>query len=114
MRETAPWGPVSQPDYLNQVVAIDTALEPRELLETLLAIERTLGRDRSSEIRYGPRRLDLDLLVYGDATVSEPTLEVPHPRIAERRFVLEPLVELDADLVVPGQGRAADLLERLD
>ena len=79
----------------------------------LLEIEKTLGRDRVDEIRFGPRTIDLDLLLYGDEVVSEPGLEVPHPRIAERVFVLEPLVELAPELVIPGLGRARDLLEPL-
>jgi len=114
VRETEPWGGVPQPSYLNAVVAVVTELAPAELLRELLDIERTLGRDRSAQVRFGPRTIDLDLLLYGDETVAEPGLEIPHPRIAERRFVLEPLVELDPGLVIPAQGRARDLLELLD
>ena len=114
VRETEPWGGIPQPNYLNAVVAVVTELAPAELLRELLDIERTLGRDRSAQVRFGPRTIDLDLLLYGDETVAEPGLEIPHPRIAERRFVLEPLVELDPGLVIPAQGRARDLLELLD
>ncbi|MFN8223532.1 MAG: 2-amino-4-hydroxy-6-hydroxymethyldihydropteridine diphosphokinase [Gaiellales bacterium] len=113
LRETEPWGPVAQPDYLNAVVVIDTELAPFELLARLLEIERALGRDRADELRYGPRTIDLDLLLYGDQVIAEPGLEVPHPRISEREFVLEPLVELDPSLVIPGHGHADELLARL-
>lgn len=103
-RETDPVGYVDQPRFLNGVVAVETALPPRALLERLLAVERALGRERSGP-RFGPRTIDLDLLLYGAETVEEPGLTVPHPRLAERRFVLEPLVELDPELVLP-DGRA--------
>jgi len=85
----------------------------RELLDTLLAVEQDLGRVREGP-RYGPRTIDLDLLLYGDAVVAEPGLELPHPRLHERRFALEPLAELDPALVVPGRGRVSDLLAELD
>ena len=101
IRETEPWGVIDQPSFLNAVAVVETELTPRELLDVLLAIERELGRGRGSEPRYSPRTIDLDLLVYGDEIVDEPGLAVPHPRLHERRFVLEPLHELDADLVVP-------------
>lgn len=114
VRETTPWGPIAQPDYLNAVAAIETSLPPRALLARLLEIECALGRNREDEIRYGPRPIDLDLLVYGDEIVNEPGLEVPHPRLAERAFVLEPLAELASALELPGLGRVSDLLERLD
>jgi 2-amino-4-hydroxy-6-hydroxymethyldihydropteridine diphosphokinase len=111
LRETKPWGPVEQPPFLNGAAAVETSLEPRALLGALLGVERRLGRVR--EERWGPRTIDLDLLLYGDAVVDEPGLTVPHPRLRERAFALEPLVELDPDLVVPGQGRAAVLLASL-
>ena len=113
LRETAPWGPVDQPRFLNGAIEVETELPPRELLAVLLRVERDLGRVRDGE-RWGPRVLDLDVLVYGDAMVNEPGLTVPHPRLAERRFALEPLAELDADLVVPGAGPVRELLGRLD
>jgi 2-amino-4-hydroxy-6-hydroxymethyldihydropteridine diphosphokinase len=114
VRETAPWGPVPQPPYLNAVVSVETELAPPLLLRRLLEIEQALGRDRANEVRFGPRTLDLDILLFGDDVIAEPGLEIPHPRIAERAFVLEPLVELDPGLVIPGEGSAQDLLDRLD
>ena len=103
-RETEPVGYRDQPPFLNGVVAVETALPPPAFLDRLLAVERALGRERSGP-RFGPRTIDLDLLLYGAETVEEPGLTVPHPRLAERRFVLEPLVELDPQLVLP-DGRA--------
>ena len=111
LRETEPWGPVEQPRFLNGAAAVETSLEPRALLDVLLEVERRLGRVRDE--RWGPRTIDLDLLLYGDAVVDEPGLTVPHPRLRERAFALEPLLELDPDLVVPGQGSAAVLLASL-
>jgi 2-amino-4-hydroxy-6-hydroxymethyldihydropteridine diphosphokinase len=105
LRETAPVGYAEQPPFLNGAAAVDTGLAPRELLELLLAVERELGRVRAEGPRYGPRTIDLDLLLYGDLVVDEPGLTVPHPRLAERRFALEPLHELDPDLRLP-DGRA--------
>jgi 2-amino-4-hydroxy-6-hydroxymethyldihydropteridine diphosphokinase len=112
LRETEPVGVVEQPLFLNGAVALDTSLTPRELLDRLLEIERGLGRVR--DVRWGPRVVDLDLLVYGDLQVDEPGLRVPHPRLHERRFVLEPLAELDPDLEIPGCGPMSDLLAALD
>jgi 2-amino-4-hydroxy-6-hydroxymethyldihydropteridine diphosphokinase len=113
VRETEPVGLLDQPRFLNAVVAIDTELDARTLLERLLAVEGELGRTRDGP-RFGPRTVDLDLLVVGDLVVDEPGLTVPHPRLHERRFVLEPLVELDPDLVVPGRGAVSALLAALD
>jgi 2-amino-4-hydroxy-6-hydroxymethyldihydropteridine diphosphokinase len=110
LRETAPIGYTEQPSFLNGAVQIETQLSARELLGRLLAIERELGRERGVGPRYGPRTVDLDLLLYGDETVDEPGLEVPHPRLAERRFVVEPLRELDPNLTLPDGRRVADLL----
>ena len=112
LRETEPVGVVDQPAFLNGAAALDTTLPARELLAALLGVERELGRVR--DVRWGPRTIDLDLLVYGDVVVDEPGLHVPHPRLGERRFALEPLAELDPDLVVPGLGRVSDALEPLD
>jgi 2-amino-4-hydroxy-6-hydroxymethyldihydropteridine diphosphokinase len=109
LRETDPVGLVDQPRFLNGVAVVETKLSPRELLDRLLAVERVLGRTRTGP-RYGPRTIDLDLLVYGDEMVDEPGLTVPHPRLAERQFALEPLAEVEPDLVVPGRGRVSDLL----
>ena len=112
LRETDPVGMVDQPRFLNGAARIDTSLSPGALLELLLRIEQSLGRVR--EERWGPRTVDLDLLVYGDQTVDEPGLRVPHPRLYERRFALEPLAELDPELVVPGLGSVAGALAALD
>lgn len=114
IRETEPWGYEDQPLFLNAVAEVETELGPRELLDELLDVERRLGRERGSGPRYGPRTIDLDLLLYGDETVDEPSLTVPHPHLHERRFVLEPLAELDPELVVPGHGRVSDVLAALD
>jgi 2-amino-4-hydroxy-6-hydroxymethyldihydropteridine diphosphokinase len=108
-RETEPVGVVDQPPFLNGAAAVETSLRPDELLDRLLAVERSLGRDRSGE-RWGPRTVDLDLLLFGDEVVDESGLTVPHPRLAERAFALEPLVELDPALTLPDGRRAADLL----
>jgi 2-amino-4-hydroxy-6-hydroxymethyldihydropteridine diphosphokinase len=113
LRETPPWGPVEQPWFLNGAVTIETDRDPRELLDLLLEIERTLGRDRSGE-RFGPRTIDLDLLVVDDVTCDEPGLTLPHPRLHERRFALEPLAELAPDLVVPTRGAVAELLAAVE
>ena len=110
-RETEPEGVVDQPRFLNAAVRAETDLTARELLETLLAIERELGRERRE--RWGPRTIDLDLLLYGEESIDEPGLVVPHPRLHERRFVLEPLAELNPALRVPGRGEVKDLLAGL-
>jgi 2-amino-4-hydroxy-6-hydroxymethyldihydropteridine diphosphokinase len=113
IRETDPVGVVDQPRFLNGAIRLKTELAPRPLLDRLLAVEQQLGRVRTGE-RYGPRTIDLDLLLYGDEIVEEPGLRVPHPRLAERRFVLEPLAELDSGLVVPGLGPIQALLSELE
>ncbi len=110
--ETEPWGYADQPKYLNAVAELETELSPRELLDRLLEIERELGRTREGP-RYGPRTIDLDLLLYGDRVIDEPGLTVPHPRLAERLFVLEPLFALDAGLFVPGRGSVEALIRGL-
>lgn len=107
--ETLPVGPVPQGPFLNAAAALETTLAARELLEGLQGIERSRGRDREGEQRWGPRTLDLDLLLYGAAIIDEPGLTVPHPRLQERRFVLEPLAEIAPEVVVPevvGEGRS--------
>lgn len=111
--QTEPWGPVPQGRYLNQVLRGRTRLEPRALLAKLLEIERTLGRDRTREERYGPRTIDLDILLYGDRDVREPDLQIPHPRMMQRAFVLVPLAEIAPDLLVGGVP-IADALARMD
>ncbi len=114
LRDTEPVGYLDQPRFLNGAVELETGLSARALLGALLELERAFGRDRSTAPPRGPRTLDLDLLLYGDATIDEPLLKVPHPRLHERRFVLEPLAELDPDLEVPGQGSVQALLSKLD
>lgn len=104
-------GDVAQGDYLNAAIRLDTVMAPRPLLHHFLGIEADAGRERRE--RWGPRTLDLDLLLYGDAVIVGDGLEVPHPRMAERRFVLAPLAEIWPDAVVPGQGMVTDLLIRV-
>jgi 2-amino-4-hydroxy-6-hydroxymethyldihydropteridine diphosphokinase len=111
-RETAPVGFEDQPPFINAAVQVRTPLTAHELLDRLLAVERALGRTREGP-RFGPRTVDLDLLVFGDAVIDEPGLTVPHPRLAERLFALEPLADLDPRLVVPGRGRVDTLLAAL-
>jgi 2-amino-4-hydroxy-6-hydroxymethyldihydropteridine diphosphokinase len=113
LRETAPVGNADQPEFLNGAVALETSLTARELLDALLRVERELGRVRDGT-QWGPRTIDLDLLVYGDEIVDEPGLRVPHQRLHERRFALEPLAELEPDLLVPGKGKVMDLLVKLN
>jgi 2-amino-4-hydroxy-6-hydroxymethyldihydropteridine diphosphokinase len=104
--ETDPVGP-PQPDYLNAVVLVETSLSARKLLEACLVIETAMGRERKE--RWGPRTIDLDLLLYGREDIREPRLVVPHPRMHERGFVLAPLLELEADPTLPGGRRLADV-----
>ncbi len=108
-RETDPVGYLDQPRFLNAAVAIETSLAPHALLETLLEVERELGRVREGP-RYGPRTVDLDLLLMDDLVLDEPGLELPHPRLHERAFALGPLAELDPERVVPGRGSVRQLL----
>lgn len=110
LRETEPVGYADQPRFLNGAAALATELGPRDLLERLLAVELELGRVRGEGPRFGPRAIDLDLLLYGEEVVDEPGLTVPHPRLAERRFVLEPLHELDPALALPDGRRVSELL----
>lgn len=106
---TAPWGGVAQPDFINAVAALDTGLDVRQLMRALLDLEHRAGRRRDGE-RNGPRVLDLDLLLYGDHRIAEAGLQVPHPRLHERAFVLVPLAEIAPDLSVPGHGPVRRLL----
>ena len=102
---TPAWGLEEQPDFVNAVAAIETRLDAHALLDALLALERRFGRDRSHDARrWGPRTLDLDLLLHGDAAIEVDGLQVPHPRLTERAFVLVPLFEIAPDLVIPGRG----------
>jgi 2-amino-4-hydroxy-6-hydroxymethyldihydropteridine diphosphokinase len=112
VRETEPWGYEDQPPFLNAAAAVETELSPSEVVDALLAIERELGRVRHGP-RWGPRTIDLDLLLYGDRSIDEVGVVVPHPRLHERTFALEPLAELDPGLEVPGRGPVAALLARL-
>lgn len=107
--ETPPWGPVPQGPYLNMVVAVETELSARELLHMLLGVEHAFGRDRTREVRFGPRTIDIDILLYGEEVVAEPDLEIPHPRMMERAFALIPLSELAPELKVGGVAVAAAL-----
>ncbi|MDR1854746.1 MAG: 2-amino-4-hydroxy-6-hydroxymethyldihydropteridine diphosphokinase [Azoarcus sp.] len=109
---SAPQGvPDTQPDYVNAVLALDTALAPQALLDALLAIEAAGGRQREKPLAARP--IDLDLLLYGDATLATPTLTLPHPRLHQRAFVLVPLAEIAPDAVVPGIGAVTAMLEKV-
>ena len=112
IRETEPWGNPDQPKFLNAVAELETGLGPRELLDRLVAVENSLGRTREGP-RWGPRTIDLDLLLWGEERISEPGLEVPHPRLAERLFVLEPLAALAPDHEIPGNGTVSAALAGL-
>ena len=114
LRETDPVGYVDQPQFLNGVVELETELPARDLLTRLLAIERELGRTRGDGPPLGSRTIDLDLLLYGDEIIAQAGLQVPHPRMHERRFVLEPLAEVAPDLVIPGHGPVETLLAELE
>lgn len=109
---SAPWGVAEQPEFVNATAEVETNLAPRELLDALLAIEHAAGRDRSGA-RWGPRVLDLDLLLYGDTSLREPGLTLPHPHLHERAFVLSPLADIAPDLEVPGHGRVRELLAQV-
>src|SRR3954454_1044235 len=113
LRETEPVGYEDQPWFLNGVAELRTSLSARELLDRLLAIERPLGRGRREGPRFGPRTIDLDLLLHGGEQIDEPGLQIPHPRLHERRFALEPLAELDPALEIPGHGPVQALLAGL-
>ena len=106
---TPAWGVTEQPDFINAVAAVETALSPRDLLDALLAIERSFGRTRLGGERWGPRTLDLDLLLYGDAVIDEPGLRVPHPHLHERAFALLPLAEIAPEATIPGIGNVAEI-----
>ena len=109
---TPPWGVLEQPPFINAAVELDTALPPHALLDALLAIEQRAGRVRAE--RNGPRTLDLDLLHVDDVRLADPQLTLPHPRMAERAFVLLPLHDIAPTLRLPGQATVAELLARLD
>jgi 2-amino-4-hydroxy-6-hydroxymethyldihydropteridine diphosphokinase len=107
--KSLPMGPAEQPDYINAVACMETILEPLELLDALLAIEQSQGRQRSAE-RWGPRTLDLDILLYGEKIITSERLKVPHSGLHERSFVLYPLHEIAPDLDIPVHGPIAELL----
>jgi 2-amino-4-hydroxy-6-hydroxymethyldihydropteridine diphosphokinase len=113
LRETEPVGYLDQPPFLNGAAELETSLAPRALLDLLLAVERRFGREREGVPEGGPRTLDLDLLLVESAEIDEPGLRIPHPRLHERRFVLEPLAELDPSLEIPGKGDVQTLLAEL-
>lgn len=110
LRETEPVDYTEQPRFLNGACLIQTDLTPLELLGRLTSVEQALGRERGVGPRFGPRTIDLDLLLYDDEVLEDPDLTVPHPRLADRRFVLEPLYELDPELALPDGTRVRDLL----
>ncbi|HSD16309.1 MAG TPA: 2-amino-4-hydroxy-6-hydroxymethyldihydropteridine diphosphokinase [Thermomonas sp.] len=105
---TAAWGVTAQPDFINAVAVLDTGLPARGLLDALLELERAYGRVRIDGERWGPRTLDLDVLLYGDATIDEPGLRVPHPRLHERAFALLPLLDAWPAAAIPGIGLARE------
>jgi 2-amino-4-hydroxy-6-hydroxymethyldihydropteridine diphosphokinase len=106
---TPAWGRTDQPDFINAVALVETDLAARDLLDSLLAIERSFGRVRLDGERWGPRTLDLDLLLFGDEVIEEPGLRVPHPHLHERAFVLLPLAEIASELWIPGLDNIATL-----
>jgi 2-amino-4-hydroxy-6-hydroxymethyldihydropteridine diphosphokinase len=110
---TTPWGDEQQDDFINAVVQIETSLDPVSLLSVLQSIENAMGRQRSVR-RWGPRKIDIDLLLYGARRYHSVELEIPHPRMHERAFVLVPLAEMNAELEIPGRGKVNRLLQRLD
>jgi 2-amino-4-hydroxy-6-hydroxymethyldihydropteridine diphosphokinase len=111
---TPPWGDEAQPPFLNAVIRLETGRDAFALFRSMQALETSLGRRRDPRRRWGPRTLDLDLLLFGAAFIDDPELTVPHPRLHERAFVLVPLAEIEPDLVIPGAGSVSELLDRLD
>lgn len=112
---TPAWGLTAQPDFINAAARLETRLSPQELLAAMLRIERDGGRERSADgsDRWGPRTLDLDLLLYGDQVIDQPGLRVPHPHLHERAFALLPLLEIAPDTQIPGVGPARDALAQV-
>ena len=109
-----PMGPAGQPDYVNAVALLLTRLSARKLLASLQAQEFSQGRERAHGPRWGPRRIDLDILTYGDRRIDEPDLVIPHPGISERNFVLFPLIEICPHLSIPGRGSVSRLAADID
>jgi 2-amino-4-hydroxy-6-hydroxymethyldihydropteridine diphosphokinase len=110
---TPPWGVTDQPAFINAAIVVATSLDPHTLLVRVQDVERALGRDRTNERRWGPRPIDIDILAYDDAVLSEPDLTLPHPHLFERAFVLLPLAEIAADRVIAGR-RLGDALASVD
>jgi len=108
---TPPWGVTDQPPFINAVIAVVTSLSPRNLLSRALDVERALGRDRKHERRWGPRRIDIDLIAYDNVSLSDADLTLPHPHLFERAFVLVPLVEIEPDRVIGGRSVKEALAE---
>ena len=106
---TQPWADEQQPRFINACIEIETSLDPHALLFTLQKVEKKFGRDRASEIRWGPRTLDLDLIAYDDVSIQKPELTLPHPRLFERAFVLVPLAEIAPERVIAGRSISAAL-----
>lgn len=113
---TPAWGVTEQPDFVNAAAEVQTGLSPRALLDALLGLERAFGRVRAADgsDRWGPRSLDLDILLYADARIDAPGLQLPHPQMHRRAFVLVPLLEIAPGLAIPGIGPAAPMLQGLD
>ncbi|MDX1459481.1 MAG: 2-amino-4-hydroxy-6-hydroxymethyldihydropteridine diphosphokinase [Xanthomonadales bacterium] len=109
---TPPWGVDDQPDFHNAVVEFAVSLAPLELLGVAQEIEKAMGRERSGP-RWGPRLIDIDILLFGNEVMEQPGLVIPHPRMHRRLFVLEPLAALEPDLVIPGHGTVQQCLDRL-
>lgn len=110
---TPPWGVTEQPEFVNLCIIAETALSPHALLERTQTVERALGRDRSKDVRWGPRPVDIDLLAYDQVEIDEPGLQLPHPRMLERGFVLVPLAEIAADRKIRGI-RIGDAVKAVD
>jgi 2-amino-4-hydroxy-6-hydroxymethyldihydropteridine diphosphokinase len=110
---TPPWGVKDQPPFINCCAAIETTLGPHDLLKRVQEVERAFGRNRSNEQRWGPRKLDIDIVAYDDITLNDPDLTLPHPRLFERAFVLVPLADIAADRPIAGV-RVKDALARID
>lgn len=111
---TPAWGNEDQPPFVNAVASVDTDLSAVALLQAMLALEQRFGRVRDPAVHWGPRALDLDLLLFGEQVLDLPELKVPHPYLHERAFVLVPLAEIAADLAIPGHGRVRDAVMRVD
>jgi len=111
---TPAWGRLDQPAFVNAAAALETTLAPEALLDALLGLERRFGRERVEGERWGPRTLDLDVLLIGDRVVDTPRLQVPHPHLHERAFALLPLAEIAAGTLIPGHGTVGEALARVE